>query len=187
MFQDLKNLAIINKIPVILDDGLLFIKELILKEKIKHILEIGTAISYSAHHFASLGCIVDTIERDPLMIEYASEYINKLGYEKQINLIIGDAELIELKRENKYDLIFIDAAKAKNKLFFEKYEKYLNKKGLIVSDNINFHNLDINKVNRRTKRLLQKIEEFKTFLINNEKYNTTFYNVGDGISVSRLK
>jgi predicted O-methyltransferase YrrM len=184
--NDLKTYATNNNIPIISDEGMLFIERLIKSNQIKHILEIGTAIGFSAIQMASFGAYVDTFERDAKMITYAKEAIKTYQLEHQIRLIEADALLYDGEL-GQYDMIFIDAAKAQYQKFFEQYEKNLKPEGLIVCDNLFFHHLDPKSVSRNTRQLISKIERFKTFLKNNEHFETTFYDLGDGMSVSKRK
>jgi predicted O-methyltransferase YrrM len=86
-----------------------------------------------------------------------------------------------------YDMIFIDAAKAQYERFFDKYIPFLKPNGIVICDNLRFHDLDPLKVNRHTKQLLRKIGEFKEFLLNHPAFDTTFYDQGDGMSISQRK
>lgn len=181
--NEIKTYAINNNVPIIMDEGLEFIINEIKKRNIKKVLEIGTAIGYSAISFAMEGCFVVSIERDLSMYNEAINNISRMELNNKIQVIHADALTYEINDE-KFDLIFIDAAKAQYEKFFNKYSKNLNNNGIIICDNLNFHNLDINKVSRSTKALIKKINNFKTFLINNQHYKTNFYNVGDGMSVS---
>lgn len=182
MLVDLKQYAKDHGIPIICDDGLLFLKNIFEKQEIKTVIEIGTAIGYSAIFMAEQGCEVITYERNPEMIELAKK--NFVVYNKQITLVAEDA-LLSAYQPKMANMLFIDAAKAQYQKFFEKYTPYLNEGGIVVCDNLNFHHLDPNKVNRNTRQLLKKISEFKNYLKENKLYETTFYEVGDGMSVSK--
>ncbi len=182
MLDELKQYAKAYSIPIICDDGLLFLKNTIEKHHIKDVLEIGTAIGYSAIFMAKQGCFVTTFERNEKMIQEAKKNIKSFG--NQIELICEDALLYEGSLR-KYDMIFIDAAKAQYKKFFEKFSPYLNENGMIICDNLNFHHLDSTKVNRNTRQLMNKIKQFKEFLINHQDYETTFYDDGDGMSITK--
>ncbi len=184
MLNRLKLYAVDNHVPIICEDGLLFLESIIKKHEIKHVLEIGTAIGYSAIAMASLGCYVDTIEKDLDMVKLARENFQIFDEKKQIHLITSDALTYDGKLKQ-YDLIFIDAAKAQYQRFFEKYIPYLSNNGIVVCDNLRFHDLKPENVNRHTKQLLRKIETFKTFLINHTDFITSFYDHGDGMSVSQ--
>ncbi|MBN2267864.1 MAG: O-methyltransferase [Acholeplasmataceae bacterium] len=186
MFSELKKYAKDHHIPIIYDDGLLFLKNLIEINNVKDVLEIGTAIGYSALQMASFGCQVDTFERNETLADIAKDNVKKFGYESQIQVILHDA-LVPYENLKIYDLIFIDAAKAQYQKFFEIYQVFLKPNGMIVCDNLSFHDLKKEDVNRHTKQLLGKIERFKQFLINHPDFQTQFDAVGDGMSVSKRR
>ncbi len=184
---DLEKYAKENNIPIMQKDGIEFLTQYIKKNKIKNILEIGSAIGYSAIKMALVddSIKVTTIERDPLRYDIAVSNINKFNLNERINIILDDALNIELN--DKYDLIFIDAAKSQYIKFFLKFDKNLNKGGVIVTDNLSFHGLvedDSKTNNRNTKQLVKKIRKYIEFLKENKGYDTTFYKLGDGVAVS---
>lgn len=185
LISNLKQFAKENKVPIIEDEGLHFLLDIINNNEIKTVLEIGAAIGYSAINMAFEGVEVITLERDVVMYEQLVRNIEKADLKSKVFPIFGDA--LNINVGGKFDLIFIDAAKAQYQKFFEKFSSNLTEEGIIICDNLNFHNLDPNKVSRHTRQLLKKIESFKEFLKNNEQYDTTFYNVGDGMSVSKRK
>ena len=185
-YNKIQEYAIENHVPIISNEGLEFIIDIIKQNNIKKVLEIGSAIGYSAISFAMNDCFVTTIERNDEMYNLAIQNINDLGFNERIKVINGDALLIDGINEE-FDLIFIDAAKAQYQKFFEKYQVNLSKNGIIICDNLNFHNLDITKVSRSTRQLITKLENFKNYLKENNDYQTTFYNVGDGMSVSKKR
>lgn len=187
---ELKKRAMDNNIPIMQDGGILFIKEYILKNGVKDILEIGSAVGYSAINFASLNKDVKvlTIERDNERYQEALKNIKDFDLDKQIKIEHADA--LEFKTNLKFDLIFIDAAKSQYIKFFEIYKNNLKENGVIITDNLSFHGLvdDISKThNRNTKQLVGKIKKYINFLKENEEFETTFYEIGDGVSVSRRK
>ena len=110
-----------------------------------------------------------------------------MNLEDRINLIFKDA--LDISINDKFDLIFIDAAKAQNIKFFEKFEYNLKSGGYIITDNLNFHGLvsmDVKDIkSRNLRQLVRKINDYKRFLEKNSRYVTRFIDVGDGISVSR--
>ena len=185
----IKEYAKENNVPIMLDDGINFLTTFIIKHQIKNVLEVGTAIGYSAIMMAlsSPNVKITSIERDRERYLEAVKNVKKFDLEDRITLIYNDAELVELK--DQYDLIFIDAAKGKNRAFFEKFSKNLVKEGYVVTDNINFHgyvNKDESEIKTRNLRgLVRKIKEYITFLKNNSEFHTDFYEVGDGITVSK--
>lgn len=187
---ELEKYAKENKVPIIQQDGLNFIINYIKENKVKNILEIGTAIGYSAINMAltSKDIKITTIERNEKMYAEARKNIRKFELEKRITLVLKDALDIEVK--GKYDLIFIDAAKAQYIKFFEKFKHNLTKDGVIITDNLNFHGLTKNPETIQSKNLralVTKINKYKEFLKNNKEFKTTFYQIGDGITVSKRK
>lgn len=187
---DIKEYAKKNNVPIMQDEGIEFICKYIVENNVKKILEIGSAIGYSALKFASIAddIIVTTIERDESRYKEAVSNINNMNMNRQINIYHADALDIDIK--DKYDLIFIDAAKSQYIKFFEKYKNNLNLGGAIISDNLAFHGLVENPEltnNRNTKQLVRKIQKYIDFLKNNQEFETTFYKIGDGVSVSKKK
>lgn len=189
--KEIKEYALAENIPIIQDDGLSFLTNFILKNDIKEILEIGTAIGYSAIMMA-ITCpnvSIVTIERDEKRYLEAVKNVKKMDLEDRITLIFKDA--LEVKLEKEFDLIFIDAAKSQSTRFFKGFEKNLTSRGYIITDNMNFHGYVLKKEeeikSKNLRALVRKIKDYKEFLINNEKYETNFYDTGDGISVSRKK
>ena len=185
---DLEEYAKINNIPIMQKDGIEFLCKFIKENNIKNILEIGAAIGYSAIKMAQLSSDikVTTIERDYDRYKEAVKNINSFNLSNRINIINKDAFDIELN--GKFDLIFIDAAKSQYIKFFEKFENNLNVNGVFVTDNLLFHGLvldDSKTNNRNTKQLVRKIRKYIEYLKENKKYHTTFYEIGDGISISK--
>ena len=177
-----------NNIPIMQKDGILFLEEYIKQNNIKSILEIGSAIGYSAIKMAliSKNIKITTVERDEKRYKEALKNIDEFNLNNQIEIILKDALEIEIK--GKYDLIFIDAAKAQNIKFFEKFKKNLNENGSIITDNLNFHGLtkEVEKIkSKNLKALVRKINNYKEFLNKNEEFTSVFYETGDGISVSK--
>ena len=189
IIDQIKEYAKVNDVPIMSDSGIKYLTSFIKENNIKSILEIGTAIGYSA---IMMCCVSDditvtTIERDEKRYLEAIKNIKKMDMEDRINPIYNDA--FDVSLNEKYDLIFIDAAKAQNTKFFEKFEYNLNSNGVIITDNMNFHGLVFKSEeeieSRNLRQLVRKIKAYKTFLKKNTKYRTTFIDVGDGIAISR--
>lgn len=189
--KEIKEYAKDNNIPIMLDDGINFLTTFIIKHQITNVLEVGTAIGYSAimMALASPNVKITSIERDRERYLEAVKNIKKFHLEDRITLIYNDAT--EVKSSDQFDLIFIDAAKGKNMAFFKKFSKNLTEDGFIVTDNIKFHGYvdkDEKEIKTRNLRgLVRKIKEYIGFLKDNNEYKTVFYDVGDGISVSQRK
>ena len=187
--KEMEEYAKEHNVPIMLPDGIDFLVQYIKENKIKNILEIGTAIGYSSIRM----CLIDkdikvtTIERDEIRYLEAQKNIKKFNLEKQIELIYGDA--LETNITGKYDLIFIDAAKSQYIKFFERYEKNLNLNGVIVSDNLNFHGLTHTTEpieSRNVRGIVRKLNNYIDHLKNNNHFITDFYEIGDGISISKI-
>ena len=177
-------------VPIMQDEGCDFICDYIKEHNCKKILEIGTAIGYSSIRFAGLAddIRVTTIELDIDRHLKAVENFKAAGLADRITAIHEDALLCQL--EGKFDLIFIDAAKAQYIKFFEKYKENLADGGVIISDNLSFHGMvdDLSLThNYSTKKLVKKIQKYAEYLRTNPDFETTFYEVGDRIAVSRRR
>lgn len=189
--KEIKEYADKNNVPIMTGEGISYLTNYIIKHQINNILEIGTAIGYSAIMMAlsNPNAQITSIERDEKRYLEALKNIKKLNLENRINLIYNDA--LEVKIEEKFDLIFIDAAKAQNIKFFEKFEKNLNPNGAIITDNMNFHGLvhknESEISSRNLRALVRKIKGYKEFLKSNTNYDTEFLDIGDGIAVSKQK
>lgn len=177
-----------NNVPIIQKEGLNFLIEYIKRNNVKTILEIGTAIGYSSINMALVSddIQITTIERNEKMYKQSIKNIKDFNLENRINVIYGDA--LDTVVQGKYDLIFIDAAKAQYIKFFEKYKQNLQMNGTIITDNLNFHGLALHPEeihSKNLKALVRKINNYKDFLINNKEFQTVFYEIGDGIAVSK--
>ena len=180
-------------VPIVTKEGLELIKLLVKINKCKNILEIGTAIGYCSINLALLNkdIHIDTIERKEEMYNKANENIKKINLENQITTFKGDALDFDVSLLNgkKYDLIFIDAAKAQYRRFFEKYSALLNDNGIIVSDNLLFHGLvEKEEIDGKDLRaLIRKIKNYNNWLFENDEFDTTFLRIGDGMAISLKK
>ncbi|MBN2541036.1 MAG: O-methyltransferase [Bacilli bacterium] len=177
--------------PIIREDAIRLILQLIQLSKTKKILEIGTAIGYSAIMMATYSdCHVTTIERDEESFKIAKKNIAKANLTSQIDVIHMDANLYTPHEEEMFDLLFIDAAKANYERFFERFEAHVKPGGLIICDNLLFHGLVEHPEethSKNTKSLVKKIDNFNRFLTSKEGYETTLYEIGDGLSISIKK
>lgn len=177
-------------IPIMEKDGITFLTEFIKLNNVKNILEIGSAIGYSAINMAltSSDVCVTTIERDKDRYIEAVKNIKEFNLEDRITLILADA--LAFNTDEEFDLIFIDAAKSQYIKFFEKFSKNLKQKGFIVTDNINFHGLtysDKTKMSRNLRQLITKLERYINFLKDNDEFKTRFFEIGDGVAISRRR
>jgi len=185
---ELEEYALENNIPIMMKDGIEFMCEFIKKNNIKSVLEIGSAIGYSSIRMAQIDndIYITTIERDINRYNEAVKNIEKFNLENRIKIINDDAFNVEFNE--KFDLIFIDAAKSQYIKFFEKFKINLNNTGFILSDNLDFHGLthtSLDKIESRNVRgIVRKLNSYIDFLKENNEFKTEFYNVGDGIAIS---
>lgn len=190
MLENIEKYAKENHVPIMLPDGIEFLCNYIKENNIKSILEIGTAIGYSAIKMALVDkdIKITTIERDEERYKLALENIKKFKLDNRIKVILGDA--LNTSIEEKFDLIFIDASKGGSIRFFEKYKNNLKISGSIITDNLSFHGLVEDEslaITKNQKGLVKRIKKFIDFLDNNQEYTTKYINVGDKISISRRK
>lgn len=189
--NEIKEYAELNNVPIMQDAGIDFLTTFIQKKQVKNILEIGTAIGYSAIMMCKISedIKVTTIERDEVRYMEALKNVKKFNLEDRITLIFNDA--LNVTIDDKFDLIFIDAAKGKNRDFFEKFENNLDINGYIVTDNMNFHGyVNMNDEEIPSKNILgivKKIRDYKYFLENHMLYKTNIYDVGDGVAVTERR
>ena len=175
-------------VPIIEKDSIAFIMKFIKANDIQEVLEIGSAIGYSAILMASVkdDIKITTIERDKTRYLECLKNIKECGMEDKIDVVFQDALEMNLSGVA-YDLIFIDAAKGQYTNFFEKYKYFLKPGGVIITDNLKFHGHVGNRENiasRNLRQLVGKIENYIDYLKDNEEFETKFYDVGDGLSVS---
>lgn len=191
--DDLIEVAKQHDVPIMDKISVEFVKQIIRIHGAEEILEIGTAIGYSALHFASVNnqVHITTIERNDKMYEYALKHINLYGKHNQIRPIFKDAlEAFDAVNDKVYDILFIDAAKAQSMKFFELYSPLVKKGGLIITDNILYHdfvgNIEIVR-SRNVKQMVRKIERYNSWLSEHPDYDTNFIDIGDGMSISVKK
>ena len=189
LIRQMKEYALDNNVPIMTEGGINYLTKYIKKNNVKNILEVGTAIGYSAILMCSVDedICVTTIERDEKRYLEALKNIKKAKLEDRIDLIYHDA--LDVSVDGEYDLIFIDAAKAQNRNFFEKFKRNLKDDGTIITDNMNFHGLvnkDLESIeSRNLRQLVRKVKEYKEFLEDNKEFTTEFFDIGDGIAVSK--
>lgn len=190
MIRKMEKYADEKGIPIMEKDGINFLSEFIKLNKIKNILEIGSAIGYSAINMAlASSCVnVTTIERDKDRYIEAVKNVKTMNLDDRITLILADA--LEFNTSEEFDLIFIDAAKSQYLKFFNKFSNNLKEKGYIVSDNIKFHGFtfsDKSKLSRNLRQLVSKLEKYVDFLNTSTEFKTRFFDIGDGIAISRRR
>ena len=191
MLDKIKEKALNEHIPIIMDDTLDVIGKYLEKEKPKRILEIGTAVGYSAICFSKFldkDGVIDTIERDEERIKEAKINIKNMNLEKVINIYEGDAIEILPTLDEKYDVVFIDAAKGKYPFFLKEALRMINKNGIIFADNILYKGYVMSDYNKHKQRTaVRNLREYIKEITENPNLETEILDVGDGLAVSRIK
>ena len=191
MIKELKEYAKENDVPIMQDAGIDFLTTFIVKHQITHVLEVGTAIGYSAIMMALANpkLKVVSIERDEERYLEAVKNVKKFDLEDRITLLFKDA--LDVKINDKFDLIFLDGAKGQNINFFEHFERNLDDGGYFITDNIEFHGYvgknEEEIKSRNLRQLVRKIKNYIDFLKTNPYYETTFVSKGDGIAVTQKR
>jgi N2,N2-dimethylguanosine tRNA methyltransferase len=190
-FNEIKEHAIERHIPIIMDDTLNVIEERLRARRTNRILEIGTAVGYSAICFSEFlepNGIIDTIERDEERIKEAKENIKIIDNNKKINIYEGDAVEILPTINEKYDMIFIDAAKGKYPFFLEQALRLLKKDGIIFADNILYKGYVMSDYNKHKQRTaVTHLREYIKLTTEDPQLNTEILEVGDGLAITTMK
>ena len=189
--QKIKEKALEEHIPIIMDDTLEVVDKILKEIKPKKILEIGTAVGYSAMCFSKYlqeDGIIDTIERDEERIAEAKVNIEKVGVAEKINILEGDAVEILPTLTGKYDMIFIDAAKGKYPFFLKEALRMLEKDGVILADNILYKGYVMSDYNKHKQRTaVRNLREYIHEVTENPNLETEILEVGDGLAISKFK
>ena len=189
--EKIKQKALEEHIPIIMDDTLEVIEKYLEKEPPKKILEIGAAVGYSAMCFSEFlaeGGSIDTIEREEERIAEAKENFKKVGVQDIITLYEGDAVEILPTLTGKYDMVFIDAAKGKYPFFLKESLRMIKDNGVIFADNILYKGYvmsDYNKHKQRTS--VRNLREYIKEVSENPNLETKILEVGDGLAISRIR
>ena len=187
--EKIKVKALEEHIPIIMDDTLEVIDKILKEKKPKAILEIGTAVGYSAMCFSEYLAedgIIDTIEREHERVEEAKENIKKVGVEEKINIYEGDAVEILPTLDKKYDVVFIDAAKGKYPFFLAEAKRMLNENGIIFADNILYKGYVMSDYNKHKQRTaVRNLREYIKEVNENPELETEILEVGDGLAISK--
>ncbi|MFA7533622.1 MAG: O-methyltransferase [Tissierellaceae bacterium] len=188
-FRELERYAEEFNIPIVQPEVAQLLRFLIKMNKPKSILEVGTAIGYSALIMAEStgkGSKITTIERRGDMVDKAIENISKTRYKNRIRIIEGEAEEILSKLNEKYDFIFLDAAKGQYMDFFNKCILRLNLGGVIVSDNVLYKGMVATDdlVIRRKRTIVKRLREFLKYINEIDGYTSSILPLGDGVALT---
>lgn len=189
LIKEIEEYGIKNNVPIMSEDTIETIKNIITVNEFHTILEIGTAIGYSTICFASTPGVtnITSIERDPVRSAIAVNNVKKSGLK---NITLRHTDALEIELNDKFDLIIIDAAKSQNMKFFNKFKDNLNEDGIIIIDNLSFHGY-VNQTerikSRNLRQMVNKIRKFIDFLNNNEEFTVKYIEVGDTLGVCKRK
>ena len=187
--EQIKEKALDEHIPIIMDDTLEVVNKILEDKKPERILEIGTAVGYSAIMFSKYlieNGYIDTIERDEERIKEAKENIKDLNLEEKIHIFEGDAIEILPTLKGPYDVVFIDAAKGKYPIFLSEALRMLGNNGIIVADNVLYKGYVMSDYNKHKQRTaVRGLREFLKELNENENLTTQILEVGDGLAISK--
>ena len=188
---EIKNKAIEEHIPIIMDDTLQTIRKYLKNKKVDRFLEIGTAVGYSAicfTEFLSDDGIIDTIEREKERVEEAKINIKNMNLEDKIKIYEGDALEILPELKEKYDVVFIDAAKGKYPFFLNQALRLINHNGIIFADNILYKGYVMSDYNKHKQRpAVRNLREYIKEVSENPNLETEILEVGDGLAVSIIR
>ena len=189
LIKEIEEYGIKNNVPIMSEDTIETIKNIITVNEVHTILEIGTAIGYSTICFASTPGVtnITSIERDPIRSAIA---VNNVKKSELKNITLRHTDALEIELNDKFDLIIIDAAKSQNMKFFNKFKDNLNEDGIIIIDNLSFHGY-VNQTerikSRNLRQMVNKIRKFIDFLNNNEEFTVKYIEVGDTLGVCKRK
>ena len=177
-----------NHVPIIEPEVAQLLKVQLKINKPKNILELGTAIGYSALIMAEAteDSFITSIERRADMIKLAEENIGKTIYKDRIKILEGEAEEVLENLKEEYDFIFLDAAKGQYMEFFNQCRRILKPGGVIVSDNVLFKGMVASNelVIRRKKTIVKRLRQFLEHINNIEGYTSCVIPIGDGVAIT---
>lgn len=189
--EKIKQKALEEHIPIIMDDTLEVVDRILKEVQPRRILEIGTAVGYSAMCFSEYlqgDGKIDTIERDEERIAEAKVNIKNVGVEDKINIYEGDAVEILPTLNEKYDVVFIDAAKGKYPFFLKEALRMLKQDGIIFADNILYKGYVMSDYNKHKQRTaVRNLREYIKETTENPNLETEILEVGDGLAISKMK
>ena len=189
LFKKMEEYGHANHVPIINENGLKVLLDTVRKYKPKRVLEIGTAIGYSALQIAANaaeGVEITTLELSEERARLARSFMEESPYNSQITILTGDAGKLLEEISGRYDFVFIDAAKGQYSDYFRKIQPYLADDAVIAADNVLFRGYVRGGVEapRRFRTIVKRLREYLSMVENNPEYTTSIYDNGDGLAVS---
>lgn len=189
LFKKMEEYGHANRVPIINENGLKVLLDTVRKYKPKRVLEIGTAIGYSALQIAANaaeGVEITTLELSEERARLARSFMEESPYNSQITILTGDAGKLLEEISGSYDFVFIDAAKGQYPDYFRKIQPYLADDAVIAADNVLFRGYVRGGVEapRRFRTIVKRLREYLSMVENNPEYTTSIYDNGDGLAVS---
>ena len=193
LLEEISRKAIRDEVPIIKKETVALLKTMVAAKRPRAILEVGTAVGYSALLMAGVmpaECTITTIEKYEPRIPVAKANFKRAGEESRITLLEGDAEEILKELEGSYDFIFMDAAKGQYINFLPELLRLMPAGGLLISDNV-LQEGDIVEsrygVTRRNRTIHTRMREYIYTLTHAEQLETSIVPIGDGITLSVKK
>ena len=193
ILEQIEKEARADSVPIIRREMQSFLRTLLMLKKPVHILEVGTAVGFSAllmSDYLPEGGHITTIENYEKRIPIAKENFRRAGREAQITLLEGDAGQILKELEDSFDMIFMDAAKGQYGSFFDESIEKLKSGGILLCDNV-LQDGDVLEsrfaVTRRNRTIHARMREYLYSLTHDERLETGIFNIGDGMSLSIKK
>ena len=189
LLTSLEEYARKENVPIVEPEVAQLIRTLVTMNKPRNILEVGTAIGYSAILMGESlrgDWHITTLERSPKMIDLALENIKRAGYEDRIKVIEGDARETFPHLSSKYDFIFIDAAKGHYLEFFSYAAELLNPGGIILSDNVLYRGMVATDdlVVRRQRTIVNRLREYLNHINSIDGFTSAVIPLGDGVAIT---
>lgn len=181
----IKHEALKQQVPIMCDESIEYIISNLLKYQCKSILEVGTAVGFSA---VSIACAINdvrimTIERDETRFIEAKRNIEEMNLSDRIQPVFADA--LDYQCVETYDALIIDAAKAQNKTFFDRFFPFVKPRGIVIVDNLDFHghneNIGLLSDRRNLRQMVNKIRVFEEYIHSRKDLDVERVYIGDGM------
>ena len=192
ILKKIKEYALLNKVPIIQKEAALYLSDLVITKQPKRILEIGTAIGYSAILMAKNitdNAKITTIEKDLERIEKATSFILEAELSNKIEVRYGDAAEIIPSLNDSFDFVFLDAAKGQYLNHLQKIIPKLEDTSIIIADNVLFRGFVLNKsienqTPKKYRTIVRRLKEYINFVQSDKSFKTEIIEKADGLAVS---